>query len=443
MNVSQFIETHYRHFNAAVVVEAADCWRRHLEDGGRVMITLAGAMSTAELGRSLAELIRQEKVHAICCTGANLEEDVFNLVAHEHYRRVPEWRNLTPQQEKDLEHAGLNRVTDTCIPEDRAFRAIERHVLELWQAAETAGERLFPHQFMYRLLRERLTGDDFSGDPADSWLLAAAECDLPIIVPGWEDSTLGNILVAHVLEGDLASTNIVRSGLEAMAELADWYCRTTMGRGLAELEAAPPTEDGDGGPAGGEGAHRAVRPEDAERTVGFFQIGGGIAGDFPICVVPLIHQDLRRPCPYWGWFCQIGDSTTSYGSYSGAIPSEKITWGKLDVDTPMYMIALAGWYQKTCADASIGFFQIGGGIAGDFPICVVPMIEQDLGRQDIPRWGYFCQISDSTTSYGSYSGAVPNEKITWGKLSADTPKYIIESDATIVAPLVFACVLGI
>jgi deoxyhypusine synthase len=37
---------------------------------------------------------------------------------------------------------------------------------------------------------------------------------------------------------------------------------------------------------------------------------------------------------------------------------------------------------------------------------------------------------------------VPNEKITWGKLGVKTPKFIIESDATIVAPLIFAHVLG-
>jgi deoxyhypusine synthase len=108
-----------------------------------------------------------------------------------------------------------------------------------------------------------------------------------------------------------------------------------------------------------------------------------------------------------------------------------------------YMIRLADWYQQVSARNSIGFFQIGGGIAGDFPICVVPMLEQDLALEDVPRWGYFCQISDSTTSYGSYSGAVPNEKITWGKLSADTPKFVIESDATIVAPLMFAYIMDL
>jgi len=72
----------------------------------------------------------------------------------------------------------------------------------------------------------------------------------------------------------------------------------------------------------------------------------------------------------------------------------------------------------------------------------VPMLEQDLQQTGTPLWSYFCQIGDSTTSYGSYSGAVPNEKITWGKLAVDTPKYMIESDATIVAPLIFAYVLG-
>src|SRR5262245_19833481 len=107
-----------------------------------------------------------------------------------------------------------------------------------------------------------------------------------------------------------------------------------------------------------------------------------------------------------------------------------------------YMLELTKWYEKVSARQSIGFFQIGGGIAGDFPICVVPMMSQDLRQENVRLWGYFCQTSDSTTSCGSYSGAVPNEKITWGKLGVDTPSYIIESDATIVAPLIFAKVLG-
>ncbi len=327
MSIRSFVDHHYRHFNAATLREAAQAYVQQLEQGGKMMVTLAGAMSTAELGLSLAEMIRQDKVHAIVCTGANLEEDVFNLVAHDHYHRIPDWRNLTAEQEKDLERRGLNRVTDTCIPEDKAFRAIEHQVLELWQEADRAGERLFPHEFMYRLVTDQLKPDDFQIDPKDSWLIAAAEKGLPIFVPGWEDSTLGNIFVSHNITGDLSNHQIMRSGPEYMHELARWYMKTTMD---CDIDTDVQRDSA--------GHGRTVAPDQAKATVGFFQVGGGIAGDFPICVVPMIHQDLGLACPYWSYFCQISDSTTSYGSYSGAIPTEKITWGKLDVDTPKFVI---------------------------------------------------------------------------------------------------------
>ena len=332
MNMNDFIRRHYRHFNAATLRDAAEAYRLHTDGGGKMMVTLAGAMSTAELGLSLAEMIRRDFVHAITCTGANLEEDLFNLVAHDHYVRIPGWRNLTPQQEKDLEARGLNRVTDTCIPEEKAFRVLERHILEVWKKADAAGERRLPHEYFYELIRSGVLDDAFQIDPEDSWLVAAARRDLPLFVPGWEDSTMGNILAANVLRGELSRTDIAGSGIDYMLALTDWYLDTTMGAGVEALLAA-------GAPEGRKGEHGAPIPADeAECTVGFFQVGGGIAGDFPICVVPLIHQDLELSCPYWSYFCQISDSTTSYGSYSGATPTEKITWGKLDVGTPMFVI---------------------------------------------------------------------------------------------------------
>jgi deoxyhypusine synthase len=317
--VSQFIEKHYLHFNAAALVDAAKGYEAHLQKGGKMMITLAGAMSTAELGKSLAEMIRQDKVHIITCTGANIEEDVFNLVAHSHYKRVPNYRDLSPQDEQELLDQHYNRVTDTCIPEEEAMRRIESHILDLWKKAHANGERYLPHEYFYQLLNSGVLEQYYEIDPKDSWLMAAAEKNLPIVVPGWEDSTLGNMFASHCIEGSI-QPQIMKSGIE-------------------------------------------------------------------------------------------------------------------------YMMWLAGWYQENAKEMGIGFFQIGGGIAGDFPICVVPMLHQDLQLSDVNCWGYFCQISDSTTSYGSYSGAVPNEKITWGKLEIETPKFIIESDATIVAPLVFAWLL--
>ncbi|MBK7634813.1 MAG: deoxyhypusine synthase family protein [Saprospiraceae bacterium] len=320
MQITEFLKHHYKHFNAAALIDAADGYIAHLNEGGKMMITLAGAMSTAELGKSLAEMIRQDKVQIISCTGANLEEDIMNLVAHSHYKRVPNYRELSPQDEWDLLENHYNRVTDTCIPEEEAFRRLQKHLWDIWSTAEKNDERYFPHEFMYKMLLSGVLEQYYEIDPKNSWMLAAAEKNIPIVVPGWEDSTMGNIFASYCIKGQLKASTM-KSGIEYMMWLPDWYVKNSAGKG-------------------------------------------------------------------------------------------------------------------------VGFFQIGGGIAGDFPICVVPMLYQDMEMHDIPFWSYFCQISDSTTSYGSYSGAVPNEKITWGKLDITTPKYIIESDATIVAPLIFAIILG-
>jgi len=301
--ISDFVRHHYRHFNAAALVDAAEGYRAHVDGGGKMLVALAGAMSTAELGLSLAEMIRRGFVDIISCTGANLEEDLFNLVAHDHYERIPNWRDLTPADEQALLDRGMNRVTDTCIPEEEAFRRLEDALVDEWARMEAEGERLFPHQVLYNIIRSGRLEEHYQIDPKDSWLVAAAERDLPIVTPGWEDSTTGNIFAAHVLLGDVKSPHLVKHGIEFMTWLADWYTDNAEGLGI-----------------------------------GFFQIGGGIAGDFPICVVPMLEQDMDRRTPLWGYFAQISDSTTSYGSYSGAVPNEKITWGKLAPETPRYLV---------------------------------------------------------------------------------------------------------
>jgi deoxyhypusine synthase len=301
--ITSFIDKHYRHFNAAALRDASIGYKKHLEEGGKMMITLAGAMSTAELGISLAEMIRQNKVHIISCTGANLEEDLMNLVAHSHYKRVPNYRDLTPQDEWDLLEQGLNRVTDTCIPEEEAFRKIQKVVEKYWETSNRKNTPMFPHEYIYQIIRNKDLESEYEINPKDSWLVAACEKNIPLIVPGWEDSTLGNIFASNVIKGNLKSTDI-KGGIDYMVFLSDWYRKNSGGKG-----------------------------------VGFFQIGGGIAGDFPICVVPMMYQDLEwTDVPFWSYFCQISDSTTSYGSYSGAVPNEKITWGKLDINTPKFIV---------------------------------------------------------------------------------------------------------
>jgi deoxyhypusine synthase len=301
-------------------MDAAEGYHQFVDAGGKMVMAIAGAMSTAEIGLSLAEMIRREKVHAISCTGANLEEDIFNLVAHDHYFRIPNYRDLTPEDEERLLARHLNRVTDTCIPEEEAIRRIEHILIDEWTRAEKEGLRYFPHEFFYRLISGGSLQSCYQIDPKDSWVVAACEKNLPLFVPGWEDSTIGNIYASHCYRGTLRNVHTVKTGIE-------------------------------------------------------------------------------------------------------------------------YMMKLIDWYRSNSQQSPIGLFQIGGGIAGDFAITVTPILRQDMGIKEVPLWSYFCQISDSTTSYGSYSGAIPNEKITWEKLGVDTARFVIESDATIVAPLLFSYVL--
>ena len=300
--ITEFIEKYYLHFNAASLKDAARAYKKHVESGNKMMVTLAGAMSTAEMGKILAEMIRQGKIHAISCTGANLEEDVFNLVAHEHYARIPNWRYCTEEDDNKLLDKHMNRVTDTCIPEEEAIRRIEKSIIKLWEEATAQGKSYLPHEYFYKILLNGDLKQYYQIDPKNSWLMAAAEKNLPMVVPGWEDSTLGNIFAGRCIEGKV-KTSAMKSGIEYMISLSQWYIENS-----------------------------------GKNGIGFFQIGGGIAGDFPICVVPMVEQDLEKDVPKWNYFCQISDSTTSYGSYSGAEPTEKISWGKLDVNTPKFMI---------------------------------------------------------------------------------------------------------
>ena len=305
--VRQFMEHHFLHFNSREVLHAAQAYENHLANGGKMLVSLAGAMSTARIGRILSRLIREDKVHAISCTGANLEEDIFNLLAANDYEIIPNWRALSAEDEQALYDRGMNRVTDTCIPET-VMRHLESRLLEQWQQGAANNETLMPSEYLYRVLGDESLEAHFQIPKEDSWMIAAKEKNLPVFTPGWEDSTTGNMFTACIMKGDLPHHQCVASGTEQMQRLVSFY-RENHGR----TETAP--------------------------SMGFFQIGGGIAGDFAICAVPLMIQDLQmEDTPFWGYFCQISDAVTSYGGYSGAPPNEKITWGKLDADTPKFMI---------------------------------------------------------------------------------------------------------
>ncbi len=291
MDIHSFMGSHYRHFNAGELNRCTRSLIEFLSADGQLVLALAGALSTAQIGHSLAPAIRAGKIHAISCTGANLEEDLFLLIAGDDYETVEDWRGQSLEQDHRLFERGMNRVTDVCIPEEEAIRRVESMMLEVWKEAPR-----LPHEHLYALL-DRI---DPGPRAESSWLIAAKDMNIPLLVPGWEDSTLGNLFAAACIRGDL-SVDMMRTGIDYMVGFAEWYRSQT-------------------------------------EPVGFLQVGGGIAGDFPICVVPMLNQDLGAKVPLWSWYGQISESSTSYGGYSGAPPNEKITWGKIGLDTSRFVI---------------------------------------------------------------------------------------------------------
>lgn len=323
MNVREFIDHHYLHYNSRELRRAAEAYEAHIAAGGKMLVSMAGAMSTARIGRILSRALDAGLVHAISCTGANLEEDAFALLEGSRYEPINDWRALRAEDDQALYDRGMNRVTDSCIPET-VMRYMEAGLLQEWKSAAAEGRTPMPSENLLAVLSRPEVQERFE-IAADSWLLAAQRNGVPIFTPGWEDSTTGNMFAAAVYRGEVPHHGCVAAGTDQMVRLMRWY------------------------------------------------------------------QANSRPTP---------------------------------------------------TAPSVGFFQIGGGIAGDFAICAVPTLIQDLELEDTRFWGYFCQTSDAVTSYGGYSGAPPNEKITWGKLASDTPKFMIESDATIVVPLILAWLLG-
>jgi deoxyhypusine synthase len=298
----EFILRNFKNFNSRATRDATIAYWKHIEKGGKMFWAVGGAMSSAQLGITLAPAIRKGLISGMSVTGANLEESLFRLVAHNSYKDFPDYRYFTKEDDTKILEDRMRRVTDTSIPEDEAFRAVEQQIVPTWKKATEEGTRKFWHEYFYDLIKS-VEEEKHEGKKEECWLLAAAENNIPIVVPGHEDSTFGNIFASYVKNNE-CSPNIVKSGIEYMAQFYDQYQTLSEGEGI-----------------------------------GFFQVGGGISGDFPICVVPSLKYDMQvENVKPWAYFCQISDSTTSYGSYSGATPNEKITWDKLTKDTPMFVV---------------------------------------------------------------------------------------------------------
>ncbi len=303
------------------MVDAGLWLQQHCYNGGKIFLTMSGAGSTFEQGIMISELIRANKIAAISVTGANLEESLYRAVASTDYAYIPNYQKLTRRQEKELDNVGLRRITDTFLPEDESVRVLLPRLEKLWRKAMREKKQYLWHEYFMQLFAEGIT---FDSDSRDCWLYNAWRKNIPVIVPGWEDSTMGNIFTHACYDGDhefLAKHKLkkpvdprcVLPSIAYMHRLAEWYMNNT-----------------------------------AEKSIAFLQLGGGIAADFPICVVPHLKKDYlyKRSLEFqeavirsWAGFVEVDDATMSCGSYSGAAADEKVTWGKLTEDAPGFFIS--------------------------------------------------------------------------------------------------------
>lgn len=298
----EFVFKCYHHFNAGALKRAIFDYYQHVSTGGKMFWSLAGGLSTARLGIVLAPAIKNGLIHGLSVTGANIEESLLQMIAGEKYRFDWDYRYLGLNDDANYKAQGMARVTDALIPEE-AFDIVGRLLKNRWEMTQNESGRRFWHEYFYDVVRQEGGKSAYGKRPSESWLLAAAEHDIPILVGGHADSSYGNYFASLCYRKEI-SPNIVKSDIEYMVDFYDIYQeKLSLGRGC-----------------------------------GYVQIGGGISGDFAMCAVPSLRQDLGRSVPHWSYFCQVSDSITSFGSYSGAGASEKITWDKTNAKTPAHLI---------------------------------------------------------------------------------------------------------
>jgi deoxyhypusine synthase len=303
-SVSAFIDKHFKHYNAGSLRDAAEAYASLIASGGQMVLAMAGALSTGEIGISLAEMIRQKKIHAISCSPASMEESMFLLCGQAHSIDIPDYHERTRDDDKKLADQHTPRVTDVTISERHGMKVVEDALVPLWQRDQQQGIRRYPFEYLYELLNSEALKADYTGDPEECWMLEAAKANLPLYTCGWSDSTLGQVYTALALKGEIADPALMKSDIEALMQFARWYVRTS-----------------------------------TDHPVGFLEAGGGAAADWSICVVPMLKQDYgREQTPFWALWIQCTVGIESVGSYSGASGQEKITWSKTSPDTPMFTV---------------------------------------------------------------------------------------------------------
>lgn len=267
-------------------------------------LTMSGAMTIAKMGLVVCDLIDLGLVDFISSTGALVAHGTIEGIGLKHYEYDPKY------SDQQLRRARLNRVTDTLEPEENFTQLMElvRETLDGMNPNVPISSVSFLRQIGKRLHRKYRSQRGV--------LLSAYRAGVPVMIPAFIDSELGNDVLAYNLE-------------QARRRIKTFKFNP-------ELDSLA-----------------LIRASQKKKRIGIFSVGGGVPRNNVQNVAPLIEvinerlgrkQWEERQFTYGARICP---DPAFYGHLSGCTYSENASWGKMNLSQ--------GSFEEALTDATVGF----------------------------------------------------------------------------------------
>ncbi|AHB89359.1 deoxyhypusine synthase-like protein [Thermosynechococcus sp. NK55a] len=289
ITLTELIDKYFTAYNSARLREICQLLsQRVFQPEVTVGLSLSGAMTPTGLGISaLAPLVRAGFVDYIISTGANLYHDIHYALGMDLYAAHPFVDDVQLRKESKIRIYDIIFDYDVLLETDAFLRQVLR--------SETFQRRMGTAEFHYHLGRYVCELEVQRGQPHSCLLATAYECGVPIYTSSPGDSSIGMNVAAIALEG---SKLMIDPAIDVNETAAIAY----FAREAAE----------------GKGKSAALI------------IGGGSPKNFLLQTQPQIHEVLGLEERGHDYFIQITDARPDTGGLSGAVPSEAVSWGKVD-----------------------------------------------------------------------------------------------------------------
>ena len=262
-------------------------------------LTISGAMTVAKMDLVICDMIESRLIDAISSTGALMAHGLVSSIGLKHYKYNPAFDDTA------LAHRKLNRVTDTLEPETN-LDSVEVVVGEV--ISQLDGSRPISPTVLHRLIGKHLS----ERYPNERGILKSAYlCGVPVFVPAFVDSELGNDVYIHNIKRK-------RGGKKPI---------------LMDLESD---------------SRELVKLVTGAKRFGIFTVGGGVPRNNVQNVAPLIEiinerLDMNMPQRRFTYGIRICPDRPHFGHLSGCTYSENESWRKA---------AKNGIYAEIQADAT-------------------------------------------------------------------------------------------